>query len=211
MMAVVHRALTRDLDRVKEAITTQPYPQGRQRKALGDHVVWLMHFLHEHHTGEDDGLWPMVRHRNPGAGPLLDSLEADHRLITPAAERLAAAGTTYAATNDDEPRAELHAALKALTLVLIPHLEREVAEAMPVVSASITHADWHAWDQDRNVKGKSLSELGYVGHWLLDGIDPEGYQLVIGEVPLVPRFILLRFFARPYRRRTATLWQSGRE
>ncbi|MFG2041632.1 hemerythrin domain-containing protein [Dactylosporangium sp. NPDC048998] len=209
MMAVVHRALTRDLQRVGDAVTAKPYPQGRRRQALGEHVAWLMRFLHEHHTGEDEGLWPMVRDRNPDAGPLLESLEADHRAIAPAAERLAAAGQAYSGSTGDVERVEVHDALQALTSVLVPHLEREVAEAMPVVSASITHADWHAWDQERNVKGKPLSELGFVGHWLLDGIDPEGYQLVVGEVPAVPRFILLRFFAGPYRRRADLLWRAG--
>ncbi|MEU8264270.1 hemerythrin domain-containing protein [Micromonospora sp. NPDC048999] len=209
MMAVVHRALTRDLQRVADAITTKPYPRGRRREALGEHVVWLMHFLHEHHTGEDEGLWPMVRDRNPGAAALLESLEADHRAITPAAERLGEAGHAYAATTGDGERADLHHALQVLTAVLIPHLEREVSEAMPVVSASITHADWHAWDQERNVKGKPLSELGFVGHWLIDGTDPESYELVVGEVPAVPRFILLRFFARPYRRRADLLWRAS--
>jgi hypothetical protein len=209
MMAVVHRALTRDLERVDLAVTTQPYPRGRRREALGEHVAWLMRFLHEHHTGEDEGLWPLVRERNPGAAPLLESLEADHRAITPAAERLEAAGIRYAASSGEGERAELHNALQALNAVLIPHLEREVAEAMPVVSASITHADWYAWNQERNIKGKPLSELGFVGHWLVDGIDPEGYQLVVGEVPAVPRFILLRFFAGSYRRRADVLWQPA--
>jgi Hemerythrin HHE cation binding domain len=183
MMAIVHRALCRDLERVNDVLTTQPHPQGGQRQALGDHVVWLMHFLHEHHTGQDEGLWPMVRSSNPAAGRLLDALDADHRRIAPAADRLEAAGKTYAATTGGKERTELHAALQALNVELLPHLHREVEEAMPMVYASITHAQWQKWDQDRNVKGKSLAELGYVGHWLIDGIDAEGYQVVVGEVP----------------------------
>jgi hypothetical protein len=150
----------------------------------------------------------MVRSHNPAAGPLLDALDADHRRIAPAADGLAAAGRTYAATTGDQARTELHAALRALNEVLLPHLQREVEEAMPVVSASITHAQWHAWDQDRNIKGKPLAELGYRGHWLVDDIDEEGRRVVLGEVPPVPRFILLHFFARGYRRRTAR-WQSA--
>jgi hypothetical protein len=31
-------------------------------------VVWMMEFLHGHHTGEDEGLWPPVRERDPAAG-----------------------------------------------------------------------------------------------------------------------------------------------
>ena len=209
MMGIVHGALRRDLLRTHDALTAEPYPQGRQRQALGEHVVWMMEFLHAHHTGEDEGLWPLVRQQNPAAGALLDSMEADHLVIGPAAAALAAAGRRYASTSADEPRADLVTALDMLTSVLLPHLDREVEEAMPVVSASITRAQWHAVEQQYNIKPKSLAQLGMEGHWLLDGIDPEGYQIVVHTVPAVPRFILLHGFARAYRRRAQARWQPG--
>jgi Hemerythrin HHE cation binding domain len=209
MMGIVHGALRRDLLRTRDALTSEPYPQGRQRRALGEHVVWMMEFLHAHHTSEDEGLWPLVRRRNPAAGALLDSLEAEHRRISPAAAALTSAGQRYAATTADEPRAELADALDALADVLFPHLDREVEEAMPMVSASITRGEWHAVEQKYNIKPKSLAQLGMEGHWLLDGIDAEGYQVVVHTVPAVPRFILLHGFARAYRRRAQVRWQSG--
>ena len=207
MMGIVHGALQRDILRAREVATAPPYPHGRQRRALGDHVAWLMDFLHAHHSSEDEGLWPAVREKNPAAGPLLDSLEADHRRIEPAAAVLRSAGERYAASSDDDARADLMAALDDLAAVLFPHLDREVAEAMPVVSATITHGEWRAIEQRYNIKPKSLAQLGFEGHWLLDGIDPAGYDVVVHAVPAVPRFILLHGFARAYRRRQAAVWQ----
>ncbi|GIH14297.1 hemerythrin domain-containing protein [Rugosimonospora africana] len=206
MMGIVHNALRRDLERMQAVLTSQPYPRGRQRRALGEHAVWLMDLLHAHHTGEDEGLWPLVRQRNPQAGPLLDSLDADHRRIAPAVDATIAAGRRYADTTTEDARADLVTALAVLVTVLVPHLDREVEEGMPVVSASITQADWHSWDQKYNVKPKSLQQLGLEGHWLLDGIDPEGYQTVVHVVPAVARFILLHGFARAYRRRATARW-----
>ena len=210
MMGIVHGALQRDLLRAREVAGAQPYPGGGQRRALGEHVVWLMDFLHAHHTSEDEGLWPAVREKNPAAGPLLDSLEADHRLIAPAAAALRAAAGRYAASDDDSARAGLVAALDDLAVVLFPHLDREVAEAMPVVSATITHDEWRAIEQRHNIKPKSLPQLGFEGHWLLDGIDPAGRDVVVHAVPAVPRFILLHGFARSYRRRMAAVWHPDR-
>jgi hypothetical protein len=207
MMGIVHGALRRDLERTRQVLRTEPYPQGRQRPALGEHVVWLMQFLHAHHTGEDEGLWPLLRSRNPAAGELIDSMEADHRRIEPAATALSSAGQRYADSTADDARVELIGALDALAAVLFPHLDREVAEAMPVVSASLTRAEWHAVEQQYNVKPKSLAQLGMEGHWLLDGIDPEGYDVVVHTVPAVPRFVLLHGFARPYRRRARERWE----
>ena len=170
-------------------------------------MVWMMAFLHAHHTGEDEGLWPLVRERNPAAGALLDSLEAEHCRISPAAAALADTGQRYAATTADELRAELVTALDALATVLFHHLDREVEEAMPVVSASITQAQWHAVEQKYNIRPKSLAQLGMEGHWLLDGIDDKGYQVVVHTVPAIPRFILLHGFARAYRRQAQARWQ----
>jgi hypothetical protein len=33
----------------------------------------MMDFLHRHHESEDEWLYPQVRHRDPAAGPLLDT------------------------------------------------------------------------------------------------------------------------------------------
>ena len=90
--------------------------------------------------------------------------------------------------------------------MLLPHLDREVAEAMPVVPQTLTAREWEAWNKQANVKGKPLRELGLEGHWLIDEIDPEGYQVVAHQVPAVARFILLHGFARPYRRRRDAWW-----
>jgi hemerythrin-like domain-containing protein len=211
MMGIVHGALRRDLLRARDVADTAPYPRDRQRRALGEHVVWLMDFLHAHHSSEDAGLWPAVRARNPSAGPLLDSLEADHQRIEPAATALRAAGSAYAASTEEAARSELVTAIDALGEVLFPHLDREVAEAMPVVSQTITDGEWRAIEQEYNIKPKRLTELGFEGHWLLDGIDAEGYGVVTGTVPAIPRFILLHGFARSYRRRMARVWQPEAE
>lgn len=209
MMGIVHGALRRDLERARAELTTAPYPSGRQRRAIGQHVLWLMDVLHHHHTGEDEGLWPLVRERDPSAGPLLDSLDEDHRRIAPAIETLEAAGRRYADTTSVDKRVVVLAALDEMLVVLLPHLEREVVEAMPVVSACVSQSDFQAWDQKYNIRPKSFVQLGIEGHWLLDGLDPEGYQIVVGLVPPVPRFILVHGFAGVYRRQAAARWRPN--
>jgi hypothetical protein len=93
-------------------------------------------------------------------------------------------------------------------------LRRELLRAHDALTAEPyppgrQRAQWHAVEQQYNIKPKSLAQLGMEGHWLLDGIDPEGYQVVVHTVPAVPRFILLHGFARAYRRRAQARWQPG--
>ena len=74
-----------------------PPPAQTQRVALADHLAWMMDFLHIHHSGEDRGLWPLVRELNPAAGPLLDAMDADHTRIAPEIERVTTAASEYRA------------------------------------------------------------------------------------------------------------------
>ena len=206
MMGIVHAALKRDLQRVERLLREDPAPQGRQRVALGQHVTWMLDFLHAHHSGEDAGLWPLVRERNPAACELLDSMEADHARIAPAADAAAEAARSYAATTNEASRVALAQALEDLIEVLVPHLDREVAEAMPVVATSISNREWDAIEQEYNIKPKTTRQLAMEGHWLIEGIDAEGYDVVVHKVPAALRFILLHGFGRAYRRQAAARW-----
>ena len=209
MMGIVHNALRRDLGRLRQVLTNGQ-PDAGQRAALGAHAVWLMDFLHEHHGGEDDGLYPMVLAKNPQARELLDVMDADHKRVIPAMDTFRDAVKRWAASGDDADRVETHGALDELVAVLYPHLEREENEMMPVVAASITQRDWHRWDQAHNIKPKKLPRLAEEGNWLLDDLDPERRKIVEAEVPLIPRYIVLYGFGPGYRKRAARRWGTAR-
>ena len=71
---------------------------------------------------------------------------------------------------------------------------------------SLTNARWESFNQEHYVKPKSKSELGQEGHWLIDSQDPAGYKIVVGNVPPIPRFVLLHAFAGRYARACAARW-----
>jgi hypothetical protein len=138
---------------------------------------------------------------------LLDSLEAEHASIAPRIDALLAAGRAYGGSAGDAHRVRLTEALDELIEALLPHLDREVDEGMPVVAAALSQRDWHRWDQAYNLRGKSPREMGLEGHWIIDGLDREGRDVVLHEVPPIPRFVLLHGFARAYRRQARARWQ----
>ena len=209
MMGIVHSALRRDLTRTATALSAEPPPGHAQRTAIAAHLVWMMDFLHRHHEGEDAGLWPLVRSLNPAAGDLLDQMENDHAAISPEMSRLSTATDQYAKDPSVPAREGVEAALTSLRVVLDPHLLREENEMMPVVSTTLTHGQWEAFNQEHYIKPKSKSELGQEGHWLIDSIDLRGYQVVVGNVPPIPRFILLHAFARRYARDCLARWGAS--
>ncbi len=80
---------------------------------------------------------------------------------------------------------------------------------MPVVAATLTTAEYQAVEDKYFVKPKGFLELGAEGHWILDGLDAEGRDVILHVVPAVPRFLLLHGFAPAYRRKKARLWRDG--
>lgn len=155
-MNIVHNALRRDLARAQRALASESPPNDERRAALAGHLDWMMHFLHVHHDGEDRGLWPAVRRLNPDAGPLLDRMDADHRLVAPAITEVTAAVAAY--RSDAGSRHELSRALGRLAEVLIPHLQREEDEAMPVVARTLSQTQLDEWEERFYLAPKSKQE-----------------------------------------------------
>jgi len=208
-MGVVHDALRRDLVRLQSALGSAPPPDGNRRVAIADHARWMMDFLHHHHQAEDTGLWPLIRQRAPQAQGLLDRMEADHAHVTSAAERLRQTAARYRSDAGDQPRADFRDAVSGLSQALLPHLRGEEDEAMPLVAAVLTEAEWRHWDQANNVKGKSLGRLAADGHWLMDGLDPARYTTLIHLVPAPVRIVIIKGYARRYRAECARRWGPG--
>jgi hypothetical protein len=207
MMGIMHSAFRRDIVRVRRVLGTPAAAEPRRRAALAEHLLWLMHVLHDHHSGEDDGLYPLVVRRNPAAAELVEQMDQDHGTITPAMDRLVAAAQRHL-DDPTSPDGALAQAVDELAAVLLPHLEREELEMMPVVSESITAGEWRAWDEEFNLKPKGLTALAEEGHWVIDGLDDQSREHVEHLVPPVPRFVLLKLLGGRYRRKRAGLWDG---
>jgi hemerythrin-like domain-containing protein len=206
MMGIVHSALRRDLTRAADALSRRPAPDDPQRVAIAQHVQALMVFLHLHHSGEDEWLWPTMRRLNPTASEVLDQMDADHLAITPHMDKVTAAAAVYGKSATG--REALAEALNDLRGTLDPHLRREENEMMPIVASTLTARQWDGWEREYYVKSKSKKELGLEGHWLIDGGDRAVYDHVVGTVNPVLRFVLLRVFGPSYRKACLTRWGS---
>ncbi|MGW6421263.1 hemerythrin domain-containing protein [Nocardia sp. NPDC055053] len=206
VMGIVHTAMRRDLERARSVLAEWPYPFDEQRRAVAGHLVWLMDFLHHHHESEDEHLYPVVRARNLAARPLLDRMDADHRSILPAMTALRSAAAAY--RNSADAREQLIAALDELRALLFPHLEREESEMMPIVSDTISDAEWRRWDDEYNVKPLGSLELSDQGLFILDGLDGADRQAITELVPALPRWIILHLMIHRYRRQAFRRWRT---
>ena len=207
MMAIVHSALKRDLRRTREVLATSPPPQGQQRRALGGHVTWMMEFLHAHHRGEDLGLWPLVRAAQSlgsRAPRLPRGRPRAHRSRRPRGQRCGPrvhghhGGPPARGPGRDARPAPRPCSCRTSTA--------RWPTGCPSWQPASPHANGMRWSRSTTSSRSRSPQLGIEGHWLLEGIDAEGYDVVVHKVPPVPRFVLVHGFGPVYRRQARARW-----
>ncbi len=203
MNRVFHAALRRDLERAISSLTAATHPTPAQRTALAEHVDLVLDLLHHHHTGEDTGLWPLVRQRAPDLAPQLDLMEAEHASVASAIALTHTAARQYAATSDPSAARRLRNALVELSGVLLPHLDHEETEVMPRVMRALTGRDWSALSRRelRNWSSFALAGTGLV--WMSDEMTQTERDVFNRQVSAVFRWLIDKRYGAAYRRRTA--------
>jgi hemerythrin-like domain-containing protein len=90
---------------------------------LGAYCESYCRVVTQHHTIEDQGIFPHLRRREPGLAPVLDRLLAEHQVIHEAVEGVDKALIALAAEPGDVSR--LSEAVDLLTDTLLSHLAYE--------------------------------------------------------------------------------------
>ncbi len=134
----VHDALRAELRQVREMVEkvrAGAMGIGQARSALNQLALrqnaWTLgaycesycRVVTQHHTIEDEGIFPHLRRREPGLAPVLDRLAAEHRVIHEAVEGVDKALVALAAEPGDVSR--LSEAVDLLTDALLSHLAWE--------------------------------------------------------------------------------------
>ena len=92
---------------------------------LGVDCVRFCGLVHAHHGGEDRTLFPVVRRDAPHLAPVVDRLEADHRVVSHLLDQIEAAVDRLAEPADADATRDVVDALDALSDHLLAHLTLE--------------------------------------------------------------------------------------
>lgn len=177
-MYAFHDALRRDLRSIAD-VTARP--DDDPRRVLAAAVGWELFkkALHVHHGAEDDALWPAMRAGlagRPADLALLDAMEAEHAAVDPAMDAIDAA----LADRETGPE-RLGELTDALATALLAHLKHEEDEALALIDATLTQAEWQAFGQ---ASGKLLgADAPRVIPWMLDGASDEAVAAMLSPLP----------------------------
>ncbi len=203
-MFVMHWAFRRDLDRFAAAVIRTPVEDLAAWRALAGRWGLFCHVLHDHHTGEDDGLWPALRAKADETGKsVLDAMAAEHRDIDPLLESLAVGLDRMAATGDRDTRAALEVRVVAAREHLGRHLAHEERDALALVQRYLTPIEWERISKVYFERPKSPREVAALVAWLMHDLpESAGDRLLADAAPVrvLWRLALRRPFARRERR-----------
>ncbi|GAA4044778.1 nitroreductase/quinone reductase family protein [Streptomyces shaanxiensis] len=125
---VVHDAFRRELALIREEMTKGGATLGAQLRV---NCLTFCAGLHNHHTGEDLGMFPVLADRHPEFAPALARLGKEHERIAELVEDLRRVMTA----EDPEPAAA-RAEVERLTAALEAHLTYEEEQLIPILDAA---------------------------------------------------------------------------
>jgi len=126
-LKVVHDAFRRELALIREEFKKTGSALGGQLRV---NCLTLCQGLHNHHTGEELGIFPLLARRHPELAPALDRLNQEHETI---AELLGRLSEVLAAAEQAEPGRVL-AQVEHLTVELEAHLTYEEEQLIPLLT-----------------------------------------------------------------------------
>jgi hypothetical protein len=173
-------------------------------KRVGAHVSEVLYFLHTHHSGEDELLWPVLRPKVALEQGLIDRMEAQHEQVAAAITGIEAELPGWQATADPETGERLAAAAEAMNDVLADHLAEEEERILPLVGQFFTQPEWDALGEHGFASVPPRRRLVVLAS-ILEEASPAERERFMEKVPAVARLAFRLFGRRQYNKATAAV------
>ena len=190
-MRALHAALRRDLSRLRDAAAQLDGSAGAPPEVLAGWDAFRAQ-LGNHHSAEDDDLWPVPRGELCDAGDLasVDAVVEEHRQIPPAP---ALAGVDAALRGGGE----LRAPAGLLSAVVLDHLAHEEREVLPLIERHLTRAQWRVFLHKERSRRPPRERPEFLT-WILDDAAEQDAAAVLTEMPPQARLVYRRVLRPGY-------------
>lgn len=197
-MVLIHRVIRREFRRLP-ALFRAAARDGVRSKIVGAHAREMLNFLHTHHAGEDELLFPLLRERAALDPELMDRMDAQHARVSDAVEAVEAELPGWTTSADAAAGERMAARIDAMMPTLLDHLAEEEQEVLPIVSRTLTQREWDALGKHGMSAIPVTRRLIILGHIVEEADDAERHkflQVVPAPARLAFRLIGRRQFTR---------------
>ncbi len=131
-MICVHDALRRALADAPEQIASVNDGDTERAQRVASYLGEALWFLHAHHSGEDDLLYPLLVERAPEFRDLFSRMQAQHVAVAASTESAEQAAERFENSRSTDDGEALAAACRSVLDEASGHLKDEELEVLPV-------------------------------------------------------------------------------
>ena len=208
-MKVVHSFFRRELRLAAGLVRRVPTGDTARAARIHDHLDLVARCLHEHHTVEDDLLWPLLLERLPEElAPIVTLMEAQHQRLDSLLGRITVLQPAWRDHADRETAEELASTYDELYVALAEHLDDEEERLLPLAARSLSQQEWDAMGaraRSEQRRSEATLILGMLQH---DG-DPEVFASMLASAPPPVRWLLPRLARRAFRKHALAVHGSA--
>ena len=162
-MYAVHKALTGALD-AAPAYVAKAGLDSERVEVIGSFYENVIEFLHVHHTGEDELIYPVLEERCAESRSELERIDDQHKLLhAPMDAGRSAIATWRAAPSTDNAQAVIDA-IASIAEPLRPHLAEEETVMLPIA------AKWMSPEEFGRLPGHHMMIFRADKPWLMLGL-----------------------------------------
>jgi hemerythrin-like domain-containing protein len=162
-MCAVHKALTGALEAAPAYVANADLDSERV-EVIGSFCENVIEFLHVHHSGEDELIYPVLEQRCAESRPELERINDQHKLLhAPMDAGRSAIATWRAAPSTDHAQAVTDA-LVSIAEPLRPHLTEEETVLLPIASK------WISPEEFGRLPGHHMMSFRADNPWLMMGL-----------------------------------------
>lgn len=143
-MIWVHNAFRRGFADAPGQIASVPNGDAERARFIAGYIAELLWFLHAHHDGEDQLLYPLLAERVPESDALYARMETQHHAVTSSIQGAEQAAERFGRSASTADGDELSLACSSLIDTLADHLTEEETEVLPIASRTVTPDEWGA-------------------------------------------------------------------
>lgn len=144
--------------------------------------------LHNHHTTEDELMWPILLDRAPTDHELVLRMEEQHERIAELNAIAATQSKVFATAADPAVRAEFAETLAAIAAALDEHMGEEERHILPLVEQVLSVLEWNAIGETARAHIPKDRQLVFFG-FMLQASTPDERRRFLQEVPLLARLM----------------------
>ncbi|MFD7159058.1 hemerythrin domain-containing protein [Kribbella sp. NPDC059898] len=202
-MVLIHRVIRREFGQLPRLFRSAADNRARS-KVIGAHAKEMLHFLHTHHTGEDELLFPLLRKRTTLDPELMDRMDAQHAQVNDAVTAVTADLPGWTASANAAAGERMASVIDATMPTLINHLAEEEQQLLPIVAVTLTQGEWDALGKHGMSAIPLTRRLVILGHITEEADDAER-QRFLQVVPAPARLAYKLIGRRQFTRETAAI------